>query len=203
MTAGVPCLVLWLQTAIDALLPPSCAACDAPTEKPLCARCLEAVEVTPDGTVLYGGPIANAVRAAKFGRDVTRAMALGRFWAEHMESCPQVDAITFVPAHWRRRVVRGFDLPAVLSSTIAKKHQLPLIDALVAVRKDPPLSFGADKAMRQLAVAGRYRVRRQVSGKRLLLVDDVKTTGATLNEASKVLSDAGAQVVIKPFAIVP
>lgn len=208
------------RVVVDALIPSTCAACDGPShpDAPLCARCLEAVEAPlPQmgiACALFGGPIAHAIRAAKFGRDVTRAHALGTLWLQRLRSgaAPSlpddVTQIAFVPTHWRRRVVRGFDMPAILAQHLAMhRANLRVIDALACARRDPPLSFGADKATRAVAVAGRYRVRPRakplLAGKRTLLVDDVKTTGATLNEAARVLTEAGADVVIAPFAIAP
>ena len=91
---------------IDAVLPPSCAACDAPSPRVLCALCLESVEPAPPtvcACAMFGGAVADAVRRAKFQHDVTVARALGRFWVERIAgglapALPPVDAVAFVPA---------------------------------------------------------------------------------------------------------
>lgn len=198
---------------LDALAPRSCAACEGPSAGTLCERCQESV-VAPDvlGCALFGGAVADAVRAAKFRPDATVAEALARLWVERVVSglCPAlpiVDAVAFVPAPYRRRLARGFDLPAVLAGAVAGLARAPLVDALACTRADAPLSFGADKAARAAAVSGRYRVRpafaARAAGCRVLLVDDVKTTGATLAEAARALADSGADVVTAAFAIAP
>ncbi len=196
---------------VDALVPPACAACDGPTSSILCARCLESVEPPPTTSIacaMFGGAVADAVRAAKFRPDAGVAEALARFWTARLAAgacpaLPSVGAIAFVPAPYRRRVARGFDLPAVLAQALSRAAGAPVVDALVCARNDEPLSFGADKAARATAVAGRFRARRSFAGKRLLLVDDVRTTGATLAEAARVLTEAGAEVETATFAVAP
>lgn len=168
---------------------------------------------------MFGGALADAVRAAKFRPDVVVAEQLGSWWAAHLHagSCAAlaavvadgVDAIAFVPAPWRRRLQRGFDLPAVLAQAVARVIERPVVDALVCTRTDAPLSYGADKAARALLVTGRYRVRPAFaralasSQQRVLLVDDVKTTGATLAEAQRALEHSGAHVSTAALAIAP
>lgn len=201
-----------LCTLLDALLPPSCLACGAPASPDdFCGRCAESVEAAPTGTVAcwaYGGAVADAIRACKFRPDATLADALGRRWVARLQSgacapLPTVDGIAFVPAHWRRRLARGFDLPAVLARHLAAMARLPVVDALGARRVAPPLSAGADRALRAVAVAGRFALRNDVGARRLLLVDDVRTTGATLGEAARVLREAGAEVQEAALAVVP
>jgi len=157
---------------------------------------------------MFGGAIADAVRRAKFRHDAAAAHLLGAFWVERIElsQCaplPAVDAIAFVPAPFRRRIVRGFDLPAILASALAAHAGVPVVDALACTRTDAPLSFGADKAARAAIVSGRYTSRASFADQKLLLIDDVHTTGATLHEAARVLEAAGAKVVQAPFSIAP
>jgi hypothetical protein len=106
---------------------------------------------------MFGGSIANAVRIAKFRPDATVAEALGAFWvaravARMSPPIPDVDAVAFVPAPYRRRVKRGFDLPALLARALAAHKGAGVIDALACARHDEPLSFGADKEQRAKAV---------------------------------------------------
>lgn len=205
-------LVRPLTVLLDALLPPACLACGAPAPPDdFCVRCAESIEPAPHGTIAcwaYGGAVADAIRTCKFRPDATLADALARRWVARLASracapLPEVDGVAFVPAHWRRRLARGFDLPAVLARHLAARAQVPLVDALTARSVAPPLSAGADRALRAVAVAGRYVLRTDVRARRLLLVDDVRTTGATLGEAARVLRAAGAEVHEAALAVVP
>jgi predicted amidophosphoribosyltransferase len=213
---------------LDALLPPSCAACGGACarDQALCARCDETTAPAPPDVAagaMFGGAIADAVRAAKFRPDVVAARQLGAWLADRVRAgmCPAidaviaegVDAIAFVPAPFRRRVARGFDLPALIAqslTTVVPGAQV--VDALACTRADAPLSHGADKAARALIVTGRYRARPPRTllrdnggwtGKRLMLVDDVRTTGATLGEATRALEAAGARVHAVTLAVAP
>ena len=196
---------------MDAVFPPACAACDGPTSGVLCARCSESVEPAPSqiwAAFMYGGAVADAVRHAKFRPHVSIAASLARLWVEHIvqeraPAIPPVDAITFIPAPLRRRIARGFDFPALLAGALAQHAGVPVVDALACRRHDAPLSLGADKAARALAVSGRYRARSRFDGQRMLLVDDVHTTGATLGEGARMLEHAGASVVTAAFAVAP
>lgn len=201
-----------LADLVDALLPPACLACGAPAAPDdFCARCAESVEGPPPGTLgcwAFGGAAADAIRACKFRPDAMLAEALARAWAARLRAgtvaaLPAVDAVAFVPTHWRRRLTRGFDLPAVLADQLARRAGVPVLDLLVAQRKDAPLSLGADRALRATVVSGRFRTRRALAPRRLLLVDDVRTTGATLGEAARVLREAGHEVHEAALAVVP
>jgi predicted amidophosphoribosyltransferase len=216
---------------LDALLPPSCAACGGPCarDQALCVRCDETTAPAPPDVAagaMFGGALADAVRAAKFRPDVVAAQQLAAWLAQRVRAgaCPAidavigegVDAIAFVPAPFRRRLARGFDLPALIAQSLTTVVPgAPVVDALVCTRADAPLSHGADKAARAALVQGRYRARRQRdagaarngdagwTGKRLMLVDDVRTTGATLGEATRVLEAAGARVHAVTLAVAP
>ncbi|MDP2344592.1 MAG: phosphoribosyltransferase family protein [Deltaproteobacteria bacterium] len=217
---------------VDALLPSRCLSCAQPSSSPFfCTVCDEQLEPSSSSSssFLYLGPLAGVIRRAKYGRDIAVARGLARWWRSRVDvsivstsaatpasrgppSAADVDvvvaaAVTFVPAHWTRRLHRGFDLPALLASSLATPAR-PLVDVLVASRRDPRLAEAASKEERALIVAGRFKVRdvegvRGLAQKRVLVVDDVHTTGATLHEACRVLAEAGVVAVPFPLAITP
>ena len=205
---------VFFDRTLEALLPRVCAACERPSGREVfCALCAETLEPPPPGAVAaaafaYGGALADAIRQAKFHPDELRARALLPAFVEALQrgamglpDAPELDAVTFIPLHWRRRVARGFDLPALLAKACADTLGLPLLSALRCARLDPPLSLASDTGRRAQAVRGRYQARAgTVTGARLLLVDDVVTTGATLREASRVLCEAGA-LAVHPLAL--
>jgi ComF family protein len=112
----------------------------------------------------------------------------------------EIDLFVPVPLHWTRRVFRGYNQSLVL----AKKIRLAAakIDAnLVRIRRTKAQWVMSSDAGRLKNVAGAFAVRRghRFSGKKVCLVDDIKTSGATLNECAKTLKQAGAS---KVFALV-
>ena len=105
-----------------------------------------------------------------------------------------------VPLHWSRRVVRGYNQSLVLAKQL--KHPTAKISTdLVRTRRTKSQPAMASPAARARNVAGAFAVRwgHDFAGRKICLVDDIKTTGATLNECAKMLKDAGA---LKVFALV-
>ncbi len=204
-------MVRLLQAALAALIPRRCAACDERcAEGDLCPPCAETLVEAPDGAAAlapfaYGGALAEAVRRAKFRPDERPARALARLFTHGVqERWPNVaesfDVIAWVPLHRARLRTRGFDLAALFASALGRALPMPCRPLLVCTRHDPPLSRGADVLERARRVKQRYRVSADVAGLKVLLIDDVVTTGATLTEASRALLEAGALEVI-PLAL--
>jgi len=109
----------------------------------------------------------------------------------------EIDLIVPVPLHWRRRLSRGYNQSYVLAERL--KH--PLSTDLVRIRYTPAQPTMPTMAAREKNVEGAFavRYRHRFAGRRVCLVDDIKTTGATLNECAKTLKAAGAS---KVFALV-
>lgn len=107
----------------------------------------------------------------------------------------QFDAVVAVPMHRRRWISRGYNQAEVLARAVAMQLDLPLLTQEVQrVKNTPRFAAGQDKQARRRAIKGAFRVDAAILG-RLLIVDDVKTTGATSEELAKVLLRAGAKSV--------
>jgi ComF family protein len=120
-----------------------------------------------------------------------------------LEGSSFVNTIEFfvpVPLHWARRLTRGYNQSLVLAKKL--KHPTAKINTdLVRTRYTKSQPMMASAAARARNVAGAFAVRKghNLRGKLLCLIDDIKTTGATLNECAKTLKEAGAS---KVFALV-
>jgi ComF family protein len=144
------------------------------------------------------GALAPVLQRYKYNRDVTLARPLGKLMAER---CPlplaDYDVIMPVPLHVARLRWRGFNQAQLLCHAVAARHPIPIdalsVERLRATRPQVQLN----EADRRRNVAGAFRVNRpdQVRGRRVLLVDDVLTTGATVDECSRSLLRAGARSV--------
>ncbi|HXU33083.1 MAG TPA: phosphoribosyltransferase family protein [Thermoanaerobaculia bacterium] len=146
----------------------------------------------------YEPPLDAVILALKFrrldylGRHLARELAagLGRELRE-------ADLVVPVPLHWTRRVARGFDQAERIAVPLAEGLRLPVVRALTrrwATRAQTRLG----RTARRANLAGAFRIgdSRAVAGRRILLVDDVTTTGATLEAAAAVLRAAGAAEVL-------
>jgi len=107
------------------------------------------------------------------------------------------DLLTSVPLHWRRRLRRGFDQAGLLAQRLSRFLQIPLSDRNLRRIRATASQTGLSESKRRENVRGAFRVRRpdEVEGKRVLLVDDVMTTGATASECARTLLSAGAKDV--------
>ncbi len=200
-----------LRAVVDVLLPPRCLACAtllSPQQLSFCTICSE--QLVPQGaSFAYVEPLSSTIRRAKYDKDKATAQGLAQFWAAHVVASAalvDVDAVAFVPAHVTRRLARGFDFPAVLARALSASTKTPLLEALQASRRDPRLAQAADRDARAQMVAGRFIARPALApfkGKRIAVVDDVTTTGATLAAACAVIEGAGATAVGVTLAVTP
>jgi ComF family protein len=142
----------------------------------------------------YEGSLREIIHALKY----SRRHSLARPLAERMRTCggdvlENIDCVVPVPLHWRREYQRGFNQ----AREIARHLGPPVVDGLVRNRATrPQVELAAD--VRRANVDGAFAVRRRLlrvprfDGTRILLVDDVSTTGATLEACARVLKEVGA-----------
>ncbi len=175
-----------------------CPQCDAEgTPAQLCGACLSAPPHF-DETICafrYAYPLDRLVQAYKFNANLNLlplfADALARAVKSRTAQLPP-DIIIPLPLGTRRLRERGFNQSSLLADRVAKTLGIPF-DArgMLRVRETPPQS-GLSRDARLKNVRGAFDCAHRLDGKRVALVDDVMTTGATLSEAAKTLKKAGA-----------
>ena len=150
---------------------------------------------------VYDGALGEVIRLFKY-RGV---MALEGFLAERLaetvrEECElsEIDAIVPVPLHRSRERGRGFNQSAVLAGALGRRIGLPVREALLLRHRKTRPQTGLTFAQRRLNVRGAFAVRAGVTidKLRILLVDDVYTTGATAHACARALRRAGARSVV-------
>lgn len=147
----------------------------------------------------YAPPLRGAIHDLKYRQQQAALSHLGGLLAQAVRAqCPEanIDLLATVPMHWRRRIARGFDHARALGRTVARELRLPVGDELVRVRATRT-QVSLSRTARRENVRGAFAVhhRRTVRGANVLLIDDVTTTGATANEATRALLGAGAHRV--------
>ncbi len=186
------------------LAPPLCWGCDGPSRRgePVCGRCrgglhrLSAEPVWLCGVrvwapVAYSGPARDLVRALKFrgARGVADTMAAQMVAGASLEFQEGL-AVVPVPLHPRRRRTRGYNQAALIAAAVASRTGLRLADPLE--RTGPATAqVSRHRPERRAGPAGAIEAR-AAAPRRVLLVDDVVTTGATLAACSAALAGAGA-----------
>ncbi|MHB2015803.1 MAG: phosphoribosyltransferase family protein [Candidatus Xenobia bacterium] len=199
------CLVCH-QTCALPLCPP-CRADFVPPVGPLCEVCGDHMETpgvcnncrrTPPAfaqvraAFIHEGALRNAIHALKFSGRSALAAPLGRALAERYEG-PVPDRIVPVPLHPRRERARGYNQAALLARPLAQTLRRPL-EHLLRRRYDTPAQSGQTRHDRY-RILDAFEPRGRVSGT-VLLVDDVVTTGATLDACAHALRTAGAETVL-------
>ena len=147
----------------------------------------------------YAGVLRDAILRMKHAGAEALAGRLGSLWAERRReqlSTGDPQIVIPVPLHWRRRWARGYNQSDELALGVARALGLPCRRGVLRrTAHTPKQSQTASAAERKANLAGRFRTRVRLPGARVLLVDDVLTTGATADAASVALSDAGAAQV--------
>lgn len=140
----------------------------------------------------YDGVLKSLIHCFKFQGMRSLGKHLGARLAEAMPHGERIDAIVPMPIHWTRRMTRGFNQSELLARELSSHTGLPVIAALQRTRRTRKQS-DLTGAQRRRNVKGSFAASHgHVRGKRLLLVDDVLTTGSTVNEAAAELKRKGA-----------
>ena len=183
----------------------ACPKCAEPVEGPtsvVCRRCRVAPPpfVEAFSAFRYGGQFAEAIRRLKFHgrRDIARRLApMLRPGLER--AALQCDIIVPVPQHWRRTFRRGYNQVYELTKFASRGLQLNIDVRLLRQRQHrrPQMTLPMVNRQRNAigAFAIRPRARKRVTGTRVLVVDDIHTTGATLTAATRILLRNGAREV--------
>jgi ComF family protein len=196
------------------LFPPTCLGCgrllrhDRPLA--LCSLCepehLDVASPGPDGIAApfaYEGPLARAVVTLKFGGALALAGPLGRLLADQPAFARDWELLIPVPLHWRRRLARGFDQAEELARwalrhrTRANQRAPELATRALRRTRSTRAQTDLDAHERAANVHQAFRVHdaARVAGRRVLLLDDVTTTGSTLRACMATLIEAGAAEV--------
>ncbi len=178
---------------------PSCRICAIPLNSSyaeICSQCLK--KAPPFSKVInysiYDGVLAEAINLLKFHGLKRLAKPLSRLMIDF--DLHGLEGVVPVPLSRKRLIERGFNQSLLFAKTISKEKKIPLLmDNLLKVKETAPQT-GLSGKERISNIKGAFTVKGDIRGLRLLLVDDVMTTGATVTECSKKLIEAGAEEVV-------
>ena len=189
------------HAALIYLQPPLCRRCSVPIpEGTICRKCRsEAWDLDGVYSVFkYGGIIRQAIIQLKYHNIKALADPLSRFLAEYLRKYSlSFDVIIPVPVHKRRLRERGYNQTSLLARRLGRMTRIPVMEGvLIRTRHTPSQAKSDSVELRRENIRNAFVcVRRDVSGKRILLIDDVCTSGATLNSCAASLKSAGAASV--------
>lgn len=145
----------------------------------------------------YRGLLQELIVRMKNQRDEQLAFQLGYLLGNQLRQSnffDQLDAIVTVPTHWRSRLIRGFHGSGLLGTAVARCCGLPHLSDVLKMSRSTRKQGTLSTAARFRNVKQAFQVRRdsEVAGKRIVIIDDVMTSGATMSEVARVLLRAGA-----------
>ena len=199
---------------LNLLFPPKCILCGKllkSNEQDLCRECRvdspeypnrkENIQFLDSFTAVwyYEGSVRRSLLRYKFYGARSFANGYGRLLAmKLLQTHPEgFDCLTWVPVSPLRKFCRGYDQVELLADAVGRELGMTPVPLLKKVRHNRPQSGIRDAAKRRGNVLGVYREvnREEISGKRILLLDDILTTGATAGECARVLLTAGAKEI--------
>ena len=199
---------------MNLLFPPKCILCDEllkQGEQDLCRACRVDSPEYPTGkdrlqfldsftaVWYYEGNVRKSLLRYKFYNHRSFADGYGRLLAmKLLQANPEgFDCLTWVPVSRLRKLRRGYDQVELLAKAVGRELGMEPVPLLKKVRHNRPQSGLPDAAKRRANVLGAYREqnREKITGKRILLLDDILTTGATAGECARVLLTCGAKEI--------
>ena len=189
------------EPLFERVLPPFCKKCGSKLNAPeeICASCFgkKLFFESNESGFLYDELMRDMLHDMKFRNKKRIAEGLGALWAKTI-SLPRGDFVLVpLPMHHKKRKERGFNQAEVLAKALAKECKagyVPLLKRIV----DTPAQSGLHPKQREENVKNAFKLLSgySVLGKTVVLIDDIYTTGASLNECARVLTEAGAAVVL-------
>ena len=214
-----------IRSIFNRFFPPTCLLCSARSTRSLCQGCLadlpwhrqphcpQCATPTPDGQVCgaclkhppafdrthaalaYAFPLDRMIPRLKYHGQLAIAPTLGECLAEAVASAPRPDRLMAMPLHAARIRERGFNHATEIARTVAKRLALPLDIHNARRIRDTPPQMGLKHDARRRNVRGAFDCSGDVQGQRIALIDDVMTTGTSLDELAATLKRAGAREV--------
>ena len=183
----------WSQLAL--VEPPFCPQCGdpAPAIEGLCGICRKGDHAfdLARSAFLFTGPLREIIHHLKYSDRVSLAKPLGKLLKHCLDREPFTGGLLIpVPLHRSRQRVRGFNQAELLAKHLGR----PVTTRLLRRRKNTPSQTGLTRNQRKQNLAAAFEVRSRIRGT-VIVVDDVFTTGSTMNEIARTLKRAGAERV--------
>jgi len=202
-----------IESLLNLLFPPKCPFCGHIQEHPrVCPDCEKNLPWLAEGETLRTLPGNLRCAGALAYEDLARegvlrfkfrgASAAGEVLGGLVAQCAaeqfagEFDVVTWVPVSRKRLRKRGYDQAELLARGACRLWETTPVKLLEKTVDTPPQSGLQDAAARRANVLGVYEPVGEIAGRRILLIDDICTTGATLSECARVLKDAGAAEVV-------
>lgn len=208
-----------LESILNLLFPPKCPFCGKVLDRPgTCKKCRAVLPRTGEGDVLrrlddgllciaplcYEGCVRDALLQLKFHGCASNAVPLGAYIGRCVDEyySGKFDVVTWTPVSRKRYKKRGYDQAELLARSACLRWGMKPVRLVWKVKDNPAQSSLKSATRRQFNVQGVYKASAEARGQRILLIDDICTTGSTLTACAQTLLDAGAERVLCASAAV-
>lgn len=185
---------------------PQC--CEQSADSQLCGACISQPPAFTKTRIAYyfEKEMVELIHQLKYQKQTSHARLLAELYIEAMQMSlkdSEVEALVAVPCHRLKRRQRGFNQAELLAINLGKILGLPVLKNAALRVKASPSQTGLSKSQRKRNLAGAFKVDKNVINgyKHIAIVDDVMTTGATINTLAKVLKKANNTLDIEAWAI--
>jgi len=197
---------MWWKPLLDLIFPPRCEVCRKSGDEALCPDCFSQIKLLKPylgvhSAAVYDGVLREAIKRFKFKKRRGLAEPLGILLVRYLSRTPELkvdemEAIVPVPLHRQRERQRGFNQVDLLARIVSKYFEVPVISALARVRRTAP-QFDLPREARRANIKGAFKVvePKAIYNRKVILLDDIYTTGSTVAECSRALQTAGARRV--------
>lgn len=174
----------------------ACRRCALPLPQPAdaCANCLQQPPAFASARAAwhYAFPVGQLIQRFKYHRDLTAGHSLALLAAAQIRPVDPPDLLAPIPLHWRRYLTRGYNQAQLLAAEFGRQWNIPVKPRLLHKHTATGTQQQLKRGQRLRNLRDSFRVRGTPGGLHIGLVDDVITTGATLEAAARCLLEAGA-----------
>ena len=193
---------LWLCSICEGLFEPidenTCNICGKPTQYNICESCRSKKFYFDKNTAIYiyGDLIRDLLLSMKFRNKKHIAIGLGRLMAKQINEIPQDAVLVPLPMHKKKQSERGFNQANIMADCIGEVYNIPIEKILIRIRDTPP-QHGLHPAMRIENVNNAFDIKEGfcANDKHIIIIDDIFTSGSSINECARVLKQHGAKRV--------
>ena len=208
-------ILYFINYAINFIYPNVCGICDKVCKDNLCKKCEIKLKSISKNKIenyndksfkkhiylfKYEGIIKERLIKFKFNNKPYIYKSFVNFLIKNEKICSflkSYDIIIPVPIHYNRKITRGYNQSALISAEIAKKLLIDYSEKVLFKKIDNKPQSTKNREERSVNVIGAYYAKNEyiIANKKVLLIDDIFTTGSTVNECAKILKNAGAKQI--------
>lgn len=187
------------MSLVDWIYPRKCVGCGVRGEY-VCKECERVVDVR-GGSLRYSRVVRKLIKEIKYRGTWDMVKALVNLWEKRVGMRGERGIVTCVPMWEPKRKLRGYNQAELIARELAKRWGTPYKELLVRTRETKPM-YGLDRKIRKLNVQNAFSITTNnqgsiINNSTVILVDDVWTSGATMNECARILSQAGWRKIIQ------